>query len=170
MDEKILEIVIYMVSRIRDTSSISNEIPATTSSSVGKRSQFTELSADLHSLGFTAKEISSAYSWMFDRYDGNFERLFEAPEFTSSATRLLAPRERQAVSSEGFGYLTRLVELGILRSSDLEEIVEACVQSGRHNVSLEEMKLIVSGALFDFDTQSANGAGIHEVDDSWLIN
>lgn len=164
MDEKILEIVIYMVSRIRE-----NPENREVRSERGERGQFSDMSADLHSLGFTEKEISSAYSWMFDRYDGNFERLFQSPEFSSGATRVLAPRERLAVSSNAFGYLTRLVELGILRSADLEEIVEACVQSGRHNVTLDEMKLIVSGALFDVDTQSTSSGG-PEVDDSWLIN
>ena len=123
MDEKILEIVIYMVSRIRDTgdgtdardtkakSGESIVVPAKASSSAtsatslasstssasstkSDRSQFTEMSADLHSLGFTSKEISSAYSWMFDRYDGNFECLFQAPEFVTSATRVLASSSR----------------------------------------------------------------------------
>ena len=161
MDEKILEIVIFMVSRIRDN----HDIPE----NKGERSKFKEMSADLHSLGFTEKEISSAYSWMFDRYDGDFEHLFTTPELTTTSSRILAPRERLAVSSAAFGYLGRLVELGILRYSDLEEIIEACVQSGRHNVTLDEMKLIVSGALFDADPHSAVTGG-PEVDDSWLIN
>ena len=162
MDEKILEIVIYMVSRIRDNRDGRD--------SGVERSQFPEISADLHSLGFTEKEISSAYSWMFDRFDGDFEHLFQAPQFPTSSVRVLAPREKLAVSSEGFGYLTRLVELGILRAADLEEIVEACVQSERHNVTLAEMKMIVSGALFDIEGQPTSAGGSHEVDDSWLIN
>ena len=155
MDERILEIVIYMVSRLRERPD--------------ERPQISEMSHDLQSQGFTEREISSAYSWMFDRYGGDFDRLSTRDEISLSSVRVLSPRERMAVSADAFGYLARLVALNILRLSDLEEIVEACVQSGRHEVTIDEMKLIVSGALFGPDAR-AFGATALRTDENLFLN
>lgn len=155
MDERILEIVIYMVSRLREDES--------------DRPQISDMARDLQSQGFTEREISSAYSWMFDRYGGEFDRLSRREEATLQSTRVLAPRERLAVSADAFGYLGRLVTLGILRRADLEEVIEACVQSGRHDVTTDEMKMIVSGALFGADTRSFGAAALH-TDENLFLN
>ncbi|MFQ5606662.1 MAG: DUF494 family protein [Candidatus Zixiibacteriota bacterium] len=134
MDERLLDIVVYMVSRLRGASAPNRP--------------FHKLANDLQTMGFSDHEISSAYSWMFDRWGGKQDSVVPDSPQSMSSLRVLSPRERVALSAEATGYLLRLVELGILKLIDFEEIVEACVQSGRNSVTIDEMKVIVSGALF----------------------
>ncbi len=158
MDERLLDIVVFMVARLRD------EPP--------RAKPFRKLANDLQTMGFSEHEISSAYSWMFDRWGGKQDSF--VPDMPSGApsVRVLAPREQLALSSRATGYLFRLVELGILKATDFEEIVEACVQSGRNGVTVDEMKVIVSGALFSI--QYPVGANPRDFpfshDESWLVN
>lgn len=158
MDERLLDIVVFMVARLRD------EPP--------RAKPFRKLANDLQTMGFSEHEISSAYSWMFDRWGGKRDSFVPDMPRGAPSVRVLAPREQLALSSEAIGYLFRLVELGILKAPDFEEIVEACVQSGRDCVTVDEMKVIVSGALFS--TQFPVGVNPRDFpfshDESWLVN
>lgn len=170
MDERLLDIVVFMVARLRDERS--------------RAKPFRKLANDLQTMGFSEQEISSAYSWMFDRWGGKQDSL--VPDMPVGvrrsggsrgsrrvpSLRVLAPREQMALSAEATGYLFRLVELGILKTTDFEEIVEACVQSGRNSVTIDEMKVIVSGALFS--AHYPVGANPRDFpmshDESWRVN
>lgn len=158
MSERILDIVVYMASRLRDE-------PAT-------GSHPNEMASDLESQGFTSREVSSAYSWMFDRYGGDLSQIAEDGSDVSKATRVFSPREMGAFSSEAAGFLSRLVVLNILSHSDFEELIEACVQAGRDTLSIEDVKMIVSGALFSSNSSSPFGTvdSSTPADESWLIN
>ncbi len=149
MNERVLEIVVFMVTRLRG--------------SVAETAYYNELAIDLQSRGFTEHEINLACSWMFDRYGSEVETLSRASKGWNSSVRVLSPREQTALSSRAVGYLIRLVKLGILRPTDFEEVVEACAQSGRHAMSIEEMKSIISGALFSEPrtTKFGPGANFH---------
>ncbi len=162
MNERALEIVVFIVSRLRG--------------SVGDVAYYNELADDLQSRGFTEHEINLACSWMFDRYGPEVDTLGKkssagALNALSASVRILSPRERSALSSHAVGYLMRLVKLGILRAIDFEEVVEACAQSGRHAMSVDEMKSIISGALFSDYHSARNKVGISATgDDSSLAN
>lgn len=158
MDERLLDIVVYMFTRLRDNVALS--------------SHYQTLADDLHTMGFSEREITSAYSWMFDRYGGKIENIPGTIESTTGATRVLAPRERDAISTEASAYLFRLLALGVLKRSDFEELVEACVQSERSEVTLDEMKVIVSGALFGSENHSAGAQSdlLSPIDETWMIN
>ena len=159
MNERALEIVVFIVSRLRG--------------SVGDVAHYNELADDLQSRGFTEHEINLACSWMFDRYGPEVDTLGRKSSAGawSASVRILSPRERSALSSHAVGYLMRLVKLGILRAIDFEEVVEACAQSGRHAMSVDEMKSIISGALFSDYHSARNKVGISATgDDSSLAN
>ncbi len=157
MNERVLEIVVFMVSRLRGA--------------VGEVSHYNELAIDLQSRGFTEREINLACSWMFDRYGNDVTSSSKSSRAWESSVRILSPRERIALSSRAVGYLIQLVKLGILRATDFEEVVEACAQSGRHAMCIDEMKSIVSGALFSAHRATLNHPGMNSHgDDSSFAN
>ncbi len=149
MNERVLEIVVFMVTRLRG--------------SVAEVAYYNELAIDLQSRGFTEREINLACSWLFDRYGPEVDTLGRASGGWKDSVRVLSPREQMALSARAVGYLMRLVKLGILRPTDFEEVVEACAQSGRHAMCIDEMKSIISGALFSDPrtTKFGSGANFH---------
>jgi uncharacterized protein Smg (DUF494 family) len=157
MNERVLEIVVFMVSRLRGA--------------VGEVAHYNQLAIDLQSRGFTEREINLACSWMFDRYGAEVNTLSKTAHAWKSSVRILSPRERIALSSQAVGYLMQLVKLGILRATDFEEVVEACAQSGRHAMCIDEMKSIISGALFSEHGAALNRPGMNvHGDDSSFAN
>ena len=87
MQDKILEIVVYLMNRLTDHQ--------------GTMSNIDEMSADLRSMGFTDNEISSAYNWLlkhFEDYPNSFS--FSDNRNDSGAVRVLSDAERGVISAD----------------------------------------------------------------------
>ena len=136
MQEKILEIVVYLVNRLSDHQASINS--------------FDEMSADLRSMGFTDHEISSAYDWLLKHYE-DYPDSFAVPEGESNtkAVRILSDMERQIVAPEAYGYLIQLRQLGLLSTEQMEMILDRCALFMNEPIGLAEIKILVSVALFE---------------------
>ncbi len=136
MQDRILEIVVYLMNQLSEEQGSLNSID--------------DMSDDLRSMGFTDKEISSAYSWLlnhFEDYPESFE--FRDKNNNRKSFRVLSDIERKIISAEGYGYLLQLRQLGLLTTEQFEMILDRCALFTTDPVSSDEVKLFASATMFD---------------------
>jgi uncharacterized protein Smg (DUF494 family) len=138
MVERILEIVIFLVRRIQAEG--------------GKLDRLETAATDLQGLGFTNREISSAYGWLLATIVGTGD---QAVRLVSGSIRpmlrVLSDRERGAITPEGQGELFSLLALGILDDDTLEALIERVVIEGHAPVDAEEVRRVAAMILFGGD-------------------
>jgi Smg protein len=160
--ERIMEILVFLLAEMRSNKQL--------------------IEIDLRPLsqrGFSQTEISTAFSWLFDRIGTHgFE---ESPvELTPSFIGELVMRrnaereyplheapfrvyheaERSVLSVEAQGYLLQIQELGLIDSADLELIIDRVMMAGVPSVSLADIKELIGIMVFDFDDLTFTGSRI----------
>lgn len=107
--------------------------------------------ASLARHGYTPTEISSAFSWLFDRLEGGQPPPERFRPASAGSVRLLHPAEQAVITTDGYGYLLQCHQLGLLSLEDVETIIERAMMAGFSSVSAHEVKALVAGMLFDSD-------------------
>lgn len=136
MQDRILEIVVYLMNQISEHQETLHNID--------------EMSADLRSMGFTDTEISSAYNWLlqhFEDYPESFS--FTDEEIGFESVRVLSETERKILSPEAYGYLLQLRFLRLLTTEQLEMILDRCALFASDPIDVTEIKILASSAMFD---------------------
>lgn len=136
MSERVVEILVFIMREIRRDSNISKKLNV--------------LSEDLVQQGYTDSEISSALTWLHDRMHGESEELIASQEpALKYSVRHLHEIEKAVISTDAFGYLIQLKELGIIGHSDFEQVIERALMLGTGNVTIFDIKSIVASMLFN---------------------
>jgi Protein of unknown function (DUF494). len=133
MQERIVEIILYLVSELRSNKRLSD--------------------VDVSSLtrdGYTQSEISSAFSWLFERLSLG-KSMTDVISGASTSHRMLNDIEKMVVESQAYGYLIQCQQLGLLNNIDVETIIERIMMAGFTTIGLPEMKSFVAGYLFDME-------------------
>jgi uncharacterized protein Smg (DUF494 family) len=133
VDNRVLEIVVFLMSHIRDHQ--------------GKLENIDDISSYLKSNGFTDNEISSAYSWVVDQIQVDSQSVLNGNQ-SSTASRVLTNQERHNFSAKAIGYLLQLRHLGIINDAHIELILERGSILGSSKIDLEQMKIIIGSLLF----------------------
>src|SRR5512140_1581505 len=106
MHERIVEIILFLVNELK-----SNK-------------QLSEVDVSLLSQnGYTQSEISTAFSWLFERLSVG-EPIVAPGKAGSASHRMLNDAERMVIQSDAFGYLLQCHQLGLLNNDDMEIIIE----------------------------------------------
>ena len=153
MEERILEIVFYLVQRAKDHN--------------GRVGPYDAISQDLKSLGFTESEISSAYGWFLDEMQREGGKINPLPRSPHSV-RILSPDELQNFSTESAGYLLQLLQLQLLSASQFEHIVEKSFLVAPDHIDLPMIKAIA--ARYVFTSGPAVDLNWFNVDDDEVVN
>ena len=135
MNERVVEILVYIMNEIRDDKQAATKLDL--------------LSRDLLQRGYTENEISSAFSWLFDRYKADFEELIrnDGPSIDGSF-RILHDLERMVITPSAHGYLLQLRALGIVDDAEIEQIIERAMMMGGSRIDENEIKSLVASTLF----------------------
>jgi uncharacterized protein Smg (DUF494 family) len=141
MQEKIIEIIVYLVHEMRHD----------------KRLGEIDLRA-LTDRGYTANEISTAFSWLFDKINMGESILADEKQVSPDSHRVLHDAERAVITPDAFGYLIQLRHLGLLDNLEIEEAIDKIMMAGFQAVGVTEMKSIVASILFDFDDSNRVGS------------
>jgi len=151
--DRIMEILVYLLNEIR-------------------AKDITEVDlAALSDKGFTQTEISTAFSWLFDKLATrmnqvipessniaqSFELLKKEPELATTF-RVFHDVERTILSIEAQGYLLQMRQLGLLSESEMELLIDRILMSGVSQVGLREIKELTAGLVFDFDDSTRIGS------------
>ncbi len=147
MQEKIIEIIVYLVNEMRRE----------------KRLGEIDLSP-LKDVGYTDNEITSAFSWLLDKLEVGESLSHELPTRLASGSphshRVLHEGERAVISPDAFGFLIQLQELGMLGDMELELIIDRVMMAGYAHVGVSEIKTIAASIMFDLDDPSRSGSRI----------
>jgi len=136
MNERVVEILAYIMSEIRSDSQATTKLEM--------------LSRDLLQRGYTENEISSAFSWLFDRYRADFEELVRNSGPTLvNAFRILHDLERMVITPAAHGYLLQLRALGILDDAEIEMIIERAMMMGGARIDENHIKSLIASTLFN---------------------
>jgi Smg protein len=139
MNERIIDIILYLVNQIRQNTPI-EQIDL-------KR---------LVSAGYTDAEIGAAFSWLVDRSEfGPGERM-ASPRRTF---RVLHEQERALFKREAYGYMLQLVEIGLLSDIEFEVIINRAHLAGFSALGINDVKEMIMTLLAEF-AESGSGSRV----------
>ncbi|HYF02437.1 MAG TPA: DUF494 family protein [Patescibacteria group bacterium] len=135
MFERIIEIIIYVISELRQETKI----------------QDINL-LKLQEMGYSQSEISAAFSWLADRV----EMSAQMPNFmkptdekpSQDSFRILHLAERELFSKEAWGEILEMEQIGLLNSTHIEEIIERCAMAGYKVTDVTEVRNMAAQLLF----------------------
>jgi uncharacterized protein Smg (DUF494 family) len=143
MQERIIEIIVYLVNEMRN-----NKSPGEIDLKV------------LEEVGYTQAEITSAFSWLFDKLAASDQGLPHLERQIERSYRVLHEVEKMVISPEAQGYLIQLRELGILNDATLETVIDRAMMSGSTKIGLDETRFIVASLVFEKDDRKRIGTRI----------
>ncbi len=151
--ERIIEILVYLLDEMR------------------KDTQLADIDlAKLSARGFTQSEISTAFSWLFDKVaitakDGGslataFDPKARAKDKNGrpNSFRVYHEIERMVLSRDAQGYLLELRELGLMSESEMELLIDRLLMAGVSQVSTKDVKELAAGLIFDFEDSGRVGS------------
>ena len=141
MQEKIIEIIVYLIHELRHDKRI-GEIDLST----------------LADRGYTDNEISTAFSWLFDKINVGENILTDERRTSPHSRRVFHDAERAVITPEAQGYIMQLRELGILDDMEVELVIDRIMMAGFGSVGNAEMKSVVASVLFDYDDSDRVGS------------
>lgn len=131
MKERVVEILVYLMHELQEERQLAD----------------VDL-AELRDRGYTAGEISAAYTWLAESLapgEGGRRRTGHA---AAESRRHFHDAERNVLSPQALGYLIDLREVGLLTDADVETVVERAMVSGFERLGREDVQSIVATVLF----------------------
>jgi uncharacterized protein Smg (DUF494 family) len=141
MNERVVEILVYIMNEMQGEPAAAQHLEI--------------LSRDLLQRGYTENEISSAFSWLYERYQNEKQELVRhiGPALPGTF-RVLHDLERLVISPAGYGYLLQLKHLGILDDIEIEQVIERAMMAGATRLPEAAIKSLAASALFKLDGMS----------------
>jgi uncharacterized protein Smg (DUF494 family) len=136
VQERIVEIILFLVNELR----------------MKKKLHEVDLSL-LTRGGYTQGEISSAFTWLYEKFNIGKESGGTSPA-SATSFRMMNEYERMIIDQEAYGYIIQCQQLGMLSNHDLEIVFERILSSGFSVVGLAEMKSLIASFLFENDFTS----------------
>lgn len=128
MLERIVEIIVYVISEMKGFNSISDiDIE------------------ELHSRGYTDIEITVALSWLSEKLNQ------DKPEFklqSEKSFRILHNAEKDLFTPESWGELMQYHSFGLIDNDTIEKIIEKALLFGRRKIDSKQLKSIIANILF----------------------
>jgi len=138
MNDRVVEILVFLMSKIRSRKSNLHKLEL--------------LSENLLTRGYSQNEISSAFSWLFERIEDDLEEIVKFNGAGNNQSfRILHDMESLLISPEAYGYLIQLRELRLIDDADIEQVIERVMMVGTSRVNTEEIKIIVASLLSQDD-------------------
>jgi uncharacterized protein Smg (DUF494 family) len=141
MQEKIVEILIYLIGELQKNTPIA-EI---------------DLSI-LSKSGYTPAEISTAFTWLYEKIERGENIIIDQSTRSPHSQRILHDAERMVITPEAFGYLIQMRELGIISDIDIEVIIDRVMMSGYFSVDVEEMKSQAAALVLENGESADSGS------------
>jgi uncharacterized protein Smg (DUF494 family) len=110
---------------------------------------YKDLDKELETRGYSQEEIEQAvflYSSRGEQPGG--DNIWRRGK---NSVRVLSDWERLSLCSECYGYLLRLLNLGIVDGDQFEKIIARAIPVGQEKIQLNDVKAIVCSVIFDRD-------------------
>jgi uncharacterized protein Smg (DUF494 family) len=143
MQEKIVEIILYLITGLKENSPIEETVIE-----------------ELLQKGYTQTEISTAFSWLYDKVKIGETVLYGKQNISGRSHRVFHEAEKLIFSPEAQGYLIQCYELCLIDELQMEYIIDRAIFSGLGKVGIEEVKSLVLFTLFDIDDSDNLGSRV----------
>lgn len=143
MQERIIEIIVFILSEIKFKNKSLNDVSLTM----------------LENMGFSKSEVNAAFSWLFDRL-----YLLEKNKISGdkrNTFRILHNIEKYIFSPQAYGYLLQLRELEIIDDIDLESIIDV-LMSSTQSVDIDEINSFISSIILKREINGFSGLSSYE--------
>lgn len=144
MFQRIIEIIVYVITELKSNKPI-NDIDI----------------ERLKSLGYTNSEISTAFSWLVDKYqfdEQNIGTLLSKP--SKNSFRVLHEAESELFTDSAKNELIHYYLLGLMSNENIEQLIERTVLNGYSKIDSDSLKIFIAGAVFDAFRDNANNSKI----------
>jgi len=157
MNERVVEILIFLMQEIRENRRGMEHIDG--------------ISKDLVQQGYTENEINAAFSWLFERFESDTEKIYASKkDFRLQSYRVLHDVEKLVISTEAYGYILQLQRLSLIDQSDVEQIIERAMMLGGGRIGINDIKSIVASMFFNSNDLDYNYLGKSMLDTDGVIH
>ncbi len=113
----------------------------------------------LEKAGFTAKEISIAFSWLSEKINTKLPNEVSVAMVTPSHSyRFFTDEEKDCFTEDAFNNITKFMSLGLIKPAHLDIIFERADALGLHKVTNELVRQFVAFFVFDVPHPDENFA------------
>jgi uncharacterized protein Smg (DUF494 family) len=102
--------------------------------------------------------IPAAYSWIYDKFVRDNLRNKEFSIAAESGFRILSSEEKSMLGEDIEKYLMHLYSIGLLKSNDIDKIVEQVQLFPENAKNLDNINLLILSLFFDTDKKSLPGS------------
>ena len=141
MYERIVEIIVYVISELKHNRDIS-EIDV----------------MELQNRGYSNTEISTAFSWIVDKFELSEKININEEYVNDTSFRIFHEAERELFTRDALGELIQMHSLGILSNENVEQILEHSVIAGNNQISSEQLKSFVANIIFNAQFNRDSGS------------
>jgi len=115
--------------------------------SQGRERDYRALDDELQRRGYSEREIEQAVFWFTSREEpGEVQAAIYPP---ARSLRVLSDFERMSISGESYGFLLRLLNLGIIDLEQFERVMARSIPVGPEKIELGDVKAIASSVIFN---------------------
>lgn len=136
MQDKVIEIIVYILSEIKEIKQL-NEINV----------------ESLSERGYSNSEINTAFAWIYSKLDEG-ELIFQNDSEISKSHRAFNPVEDKIFSTDAKGYMLMLRELGLLNDLDIDLVIEKVILSGYMRINIDELKKFIASIILNMENKS----------------
>jgi len=127
MQERIIEIIVFLLSELKRTHSL-NSINT----------------EELSRRGYTTAEISTAFSWIADKF-ALFPSGSIADDFSSvSSYRVLHSVENELIPQDVWGEIVEYQSLGLISNAQIEDIINRTIIAGIGKLTSQMLKRMIA--------------------------
>lgn len=138
MNERIIEIILYLITRLQQNSEI-------------QQVDFSRLADD----GYSEAEIGAAFSWIAGQ---NSLEMPVAGMGSKASFRVLHEMERRLFKADAWGYLIQLSGIKLLSPQQLEAVIEHARMIAFEPLAIEDVKQVVANLLMESGDPNTMGA------------
>jgi uncharacterized protein Smg (DUF494 family) len=137
MNERLVELIIAIIDRLIDRKVDMGGVEVLTNTLV----------AD----GYTVGEINNAFMWLYQAVDESFfEEGGILPRCAPKDTlRMLNEFERTLFTTQAYGYILQLSQLGLLDDLQIEELIERAMYTCADMIEIADIKRIVPSIILE---------------------
>lgn len=144
MQERLIEIIVYLLGHFQQPQS---------------KEDYSDLSRELKSRGYTENEINLAFTWIFNHLQNKNAVNEEEFSYVRGSTRVLHDVERLVIDPQAYGYLLQMQHLGLLSDSELEFAIEKALSMGTTTITIDDIKSIAASIIFNSESTDGSWDG-----------
>ena len=136
MQDKVVEIIVYILSEIKEINQL-KDIDVNT----------------LAEKGYSDSEINTAFAWIYSKLDEG-ELIFKDEPGETKSHRAFNKVEDKIFTVDAKGYLLLLRELGLLDDLDIDLVIEKVLLSGYRIINISELKKFITSMVLNSESKS----------------